>query len=122
MRATHVFVNLAVGDIDAAREFYADYLGFAHEGFNLGWAARFSTPDQRAHVQLVTGDATSPVDSVASISVDDIGAAYAQAIERDYDIVHPLAEEAWGIRRFLVRDPDGNVLNINNHRDAEHGS
>lgn len=118
MRATHVFANLPVRDIEAARRFYGDYLGFALEAFNLGWVGRFSTPDEVAHVQLVTADQTSPVDSVASISVDDVDAAYELALERGYEIVHPLTEEPWGIRRFLVRDPDGNVLNINDHRDA----
>jgi hypothetical protein len=34
-----------------------------------------------------------------------------------YEIVHPLSTEAWGLRRFFVRAPDGNVINIVNHRD-----
>lgn len=115
MRATHVFANLPVPDIEGAREFYADYLGLSAESFNLGWVARLGTPDERVHLQLVTRDATAPEDSVASISVDDIDAAYAQARERGYEIVHPLTDEPWGLRRFLVRAPDGNVLNINSH-------
>ena len=32
-------------------------------------------------------------------------------------IVHPLTDEPWGIRRFFVRDPDGNVINVVSHRD-----
>jgi hypothetical protein len=31
--------------------------------------------------------------------------------------VKPIATEPWGVRRFLVRAPDGNVINIVNHRD-----
>jgi hypothetical protein len=31
--------------------------------------------------------------------------------------VKPLATEAWGVRRFFVRAPDGNVINIVNHED-----
>jgi hypothetical protein len=31
--------------------------------------------------------------------------------------VHPLTDEPWGIRRFLVRDPHGNVINVVRHRD-----
>ena len=34
-----------------------------------------------------------------------------------YEIVKPIATEPWGVRRFLVRAPDGNVINIVNHRD-----
>jgi catechol 2,3-dioxygenase-like lactoylglutathione lyase family enzyme len=31
--------------------------------------------------------------------------------------VHPPTTEPWGVRRFFVRDPDGNVVNIVQHRD-----
>ncbi len=31
------------------------------------------------------------------------------------DIVHPLTDEAWGVRRFFVRDPDGHVINVLSH-------
>lgn len=118
MHVTGITTNLPVGDIDAARSFYVDYLGLSAEGLNLGWVARFATPDGRASVQLVTADATSPQDSVISVHVgDDVDQAYAEAQRRGYEIVHPLTTEPWGIRRFFVRDPDGNVINIVSHRD-----
>ena len=34
-----------------------------------------------------------------------------------YEIVHPLTEEAWGTRRFFVRDPNGVVVNVVGHPD-----
>ena len=34
-----------------------------------------------------------------------------------YEIVHPITTEPWGVRRFFVRAPDGDVINIVNHRD-----
>ncbi|WIM86806.1 VOC family protein [Candidatus Mycobacterium wuenschmannii] len=117
MRATNVFANLHVADIDSARSFYTGYLGLPKEEFNLGWVARFSSPDAAARLQLVTGDLTASEDSVISVSTDDIDAAYAEAQELGYEIVHPLTEEAWGMRRFFVRAPDGNVVNIVNHHD-----
>jgi predicted enzyme related to lactoylglutathione lyase len=117
MQATKIFANLRVADIEAAKAFYTDYLGLAHEEFNMGWVARYSSPDAGARLQLVTGDATAAEDSVISVCTDDIDAAYAEAQERGYDIVHPLTTEAWGVRRFFVRAPDGNVLNIVNHHD-----
>ena len=117
MRVTSVIANLRVADIDAARGFYTDYLGLSTEAFNLGWVARFESPDG-ARVQLVTGDATSPEDSVISVTVgDDVDEAYAEAQRRGYEIVHPLTDEPWGIRRFFVRSPDGTVINVAGHRD-----
>jgi predicted enzyme related to lactoylglutathione lyase len=118
MRVTGAITNLSVADIEAARDFDAGYLGLSVEELNLGWVARFVAPDGRASVQLVTRDATSPEDSVMSVQVgNDIDEAYAEALRRGYEIVHPLTEEPWGLRRFLVRDRDGNVINVTSHRD-----
>ncbi len=118
MQPTHVMPNLSVPDIAEARDFYVDYLGLSIEGINMDWVTRFSSPDGRAAVQLVTHDATAPVDSVISIAVgDEVEEAYAEAQRRGFEIVHPLTTEPWGIRRFFVRAPDGNVINIVSHKD-----
>ncbi|MCV7239175.1 glyoxalase [Mycolicibacterium celeriflavum] len=117
MRTTRVIADLRVADIEAANSFYVDFLGLSTEDFNLGWVARYTSPDTGANVQLVTRDATAPEDPVVSVCVDDIRAAYAEAQQRGYEIVHPLTKEAWGVQRFFVRAPDGNVLNIVDHRD-----
>jgi predicted enzyme related to lactoylglutathione lyase len=47
----------------------------------------------------------------------DIDEAYAEAQRRGYEIVHPLTDEPSGPRRFFVRAPDGNVINIVDHQD-----
>jgi catechol 2,3-dioxygenase-like lactoylglutathione lyase family enzyme len=118
MRVTSVRANLSVPDIDKARDFYSDYLGLSVEAFNMGWVANLQSPDGQAVVQLVTRDATAPVDSVISAAVgDNIEAAYEEAQQRGYEIVYPLTTEPWGIRRFFVRAPDGNVINVNSHPD-----
>jgi predicted enzyme related to lactoylglutathione lyase len=117
MRATRITANLHVADVDATKGFYTEYLGLSTEEFNLGWVARYASPDTGAHVQLVTRDATSPEDSVMSVHTDDVDGAYEEALRLGYEIVHPITTEAWGVRRFLVRAPDGNVINIVRHRD-----
>lgn len=117
MRPKRVTANLRVADIEAAKSFYTDYLGLSTEEFNLGWVARFTSPDTAANLQLVTRDATAPEDSVISVHADDVEAAWEEAQELGYEIVHPLTTESWGVRRFLVRAPDGNVINIVAHRD-----
>ena len=116
MRPTQIFPNLHVADIEAAKVFYTGFLGLTTEEFNLGWVARCTQPETGANVQLVTGDATAPEDSVISVATDDVDGAYAEAQALGLDIVHPLTTEPWGVRRFFVRDPDGNVLNIVGHR------
>ncbi|MFZ2529197.1 MAG: VOC family protein [Rhodococcus sp. (in: high G+C Gram-positive bacteria)] len=118
MRPTGITANLNVPDIEDARSFYADFLGLSVEEMNLGWVARFTTPDGRATVQLVSGDATAPVDSVLSVHVGDgVEAAYDDAQRRGFEIVYPLTTEPWGVRRFFVRAPGGSVINIVSHSD-----
>ena len=118
MQPTRVTANLSVPDIDEARDFYVDYLGLSVEQLNMGWVARFQTPDGRAVVQLVTRDATAPHDSVISVAVGDgVEEGYEEAKRRGFEIVHPLTTESWGMRRFFVRAPDGNLINVNNHKD-----
>ena len=117
MRATRIMANLRVADVDAAKSFYTGYLGLSTEEFNMGWVARYTSPDTGANVQLVTRDATSPEDSVVSVTTNDVDSAYEEALDLGFEIVRPLTKEAWGVRRFLVRAPDGNVINIVNHPD-----
>jgi catechol 2,3-dioxygenase-like lactoylglutathione lyase family enzyme len=71
VRVTGVTANLSVSDVESGRRFYADHLGLGVEEMNLGWVARHRTEDGRASVQVVTRDATSPVDSVLSVHVGD---------------------------------------------------
>lgn len=117
MRVTEIIADLRVPDLAAAKGFYTDYLGLTDEQFNLGWVARYASPESRASVQVMTADETAPVDPVISVRVDDIDEAYDRAQQRGYEIVHPLTTEEWGVTRFFVRAPDGNVLNVVQHRD-----
>jgi catechol 2,3-dioxygenase-like lactoylglutathione lyase family enzyme len=115
VRVTGIIANLPVADLEAAKGFYTDYLGLSTEEFNLGWVARYTSPDGRASVQLVAGDATAVEDSAISVQTDDVEAAYEEARRLGYEIVHPLTTEAWGVRRFFVRAPNGTVVNVVGH-------
>jgi catechol 2,3-dioxygenase-like lactoylglutathione lyase family enzyme len=117
MRAIRIMANLRVTDIEQAKGFYTDFLGLSSEDFNMGWVARYVSPETDARVQLVTRDETAAEDAVISIHTHDVEGAYAEAQQLGYEIVHPLSIEPWGVHRFLVRAPDGNVVNIVGHPD-----
>ena len=116
MRVVEIIADLHVEDIEKARQFYVEYLGLSTEEFNMGWVARYTSPVTGVKLQLVTYDAAAPEAPAITVKVDDVDAAYADAQQRGYEIVHPLQDEPWGVRRFFVRAPDGNVLNIVRHR------
>jgi catechol 2,3-dioxygenase-like lactoylglutathione lyase family enzyme len=112
MMINRIVPNLNVIDAARGHQFYLDFLGL-EKAFDLGWITNFRSPaNPAAQVSLVSGDATAREDSVLSVGVDDVDAAYALAQRSGYEIVHPLTNEVWGVRRFFVRDPHGNVINI----------
>ncbi len=117
MEIHRIVPNLTARDAGAGHDFYTEFLGL-EKAFDLGWVATFRDPDNRgAQVSLVTSDSSAPEDSVMSVGVDDVDTAYARAQHLGYEIVHPLTDEPWGVRRFFVRDPHGNVINIVGHPD-----
>jgi catechol 2,3-dioxygenase-like lactoylglutathione lyase family enzyme len=115
MQITDVIANLHVDGGERSREFFTAFLGLSDVEFDLGWVARLVAPESGAGVQVVTRDATAPVDSDISVHTPDVEAAYAEAQERGYEIVHPLTTEEWGVRRFFVRAPGGTVVNVVQH-------
>jgi catechol 2,3-dioxygenase-like lactoylglutathione lyase family enzyme len=45
MRANGIMANLRVADIEAAKAFYTGFLGLSTEVFNMGWVARYASPE-----------------------------------------------------------------------------
>jgi predicted enzyme related to lactoylglutathione lyase len=64
----------------------------------------------------MTKDQTASVNPTVSIEVDDVDAAHAAAVAAGLQIVHPLSDEQWGVRRFFFADGSGNVVNVLSHR------
>lgn len=110
---------LTVDDLDEAVRMYTSLLGL-DVLMNHGWIATLGNSDATGgaapQFSLMTADATAPVNPVASLQVPDVDAAYAQALADGVEIVHPLCDEEWGVRRFFFRDADGNVVNVLSHR------
>jgi predicted enzyme related to lactoylglutathione lyase len=102
-------------DPAASRPFYSEVLGL-EVAMDLGWIVTFAAPDDPAvQISVMGDDATATVQPDVSIEVDDVDAAHAAARRLGCEIVHPLTDEAWGVRRFFVREPNGRVLNVLSH-------
>ena len=115
MNVRRVMPVFAAQDPTAGREFYAEVLGL-EPVMDLGWITTYAAPDNPgAQISLMSKDASAPVNPDVSIEVDDVDAAHAAAQRLGCEIVHPLSDEPWGVRRFFVRDPTGKVLNILSH-------
>src|SRR5699024_12880061 len=81
-----------------------------------GWFVPLADPSgSTRQVSVVSHDASASGMPDVSIEVDDVDAVYAMAKQLGAEIVHPLTDEAWGVRRFFVKDPDGHVWHILGH-------
>ena len=115
MSVRRVVPDFQADDPAGSGAFYAEVLGL-EPVMDLGWIVTFAAPGSpAAQISVMREDATASVVPDASIEVDDVDAAHAAAQRLGCEIVHPLTDEPWGVRRFFVRDPSGKVLNILSH-------
>lgn len=113
MEIRRIVPNLACADLATTRAFYEGLLGL-RVAMDLGWIATLaSTANPSAQLSLGEGEAEGGPH--LTVEVDDVDATYAAARGRGADVVYPLTEEDWGVRRFFVRDPDGRVVNVMTH-------
>jgi uncharacterized glyoxalase superfamily protein PhnB len=54
-----------------------------------------------------------------SVEVGDVDAVHARAVERRSEIAYPLRDEDWGVRRFMLGEPSGTVVNVLSHIPRE---
>ncbi|GAA2338276.1 VOC family protein [Streptomyces caniferus] len=115
MPVRRVVPDIQSDALEESRTFYG-LLGF-EEVMNLGWVMTLASPaNPTAQLTFMTHDRTGPVVPDMSIEVDDVDAAHAAVLAAGADIVRPLQDEEWGVRRFFVKDPNGRVVNVVAHR------
>jgi predicted enzyme related to lactoylglutathione lyase len=47
--------------------------------------------------------------------VDDLEEVQRRAVQSGAEIVYGPVKEPWGVRRFFLRDPFGNIVNVLRH-------
>ena len=109
-----VVPDLPAADMPRTREFYRS-LGF-EEVMDLGWVVGLASPtNPTAQILLFEANAEQPQPHM-SVEIDDVDAAHETMRAAGAEIVYALRDEPWGVRRFFVRDPEGNVVNVVSHR------
>jgi catechol 2,3-dioxygenase-like lactoylglutathione lyase family enzyme len=115
MSIRRVVPNIASDNLDASRDFYTALLGF-QVAMDMGWILTFVSPSNpTAQLSVLREDASAPFIPQLTVEVADVDAVHAEALRRDLELVHPLTDEPWGVRRFFVKDPNGVVLNVVSH-------
>ena len=114
MGVERVVPDLTTQSLEDDKRFYRRVLGL-EPVMDHGWIVTLADPvNPGAQLSLMTHDATAPVPEI-SVQVHDVDSAYAAAVEQDAEIVHPLTDEPWGVRRFFVRAAGGHVVDVLSH-------
>lgn len=110
--------NIYSIDIEKSRQFYLDFLDMELV-MDMGWILTFASKDDpNSQISILQFDNKGKLDNTAtflSIEVSDIDALYERANKLKYDIVYPITDESWGVRRFFVKEPNGATINLLAH-------
>tara|TARA_R110002050_G_scaffold171581_1_gene303647 strand:+ start:64 stop:420 length:357 start_codon:yes stop_codon:yes gene_type:complete len=110
--------NIYSNNIEASKEFYINFLGMELV-MDMEWILTFASKEnETAQISIFNNENKVPIDNAAiflSIEVSDIDMYYKKAKEQDIEIVYPITNESWGVRRFFVKDPNGATINLLNH-------
>jgi predicted enzyme related to lactoylglutathione lyase len=109
-------VCVPVSDVDRAKKFYVEQVGFvADHDQRVNDALRFvqlTPPGSGCSICIGDGLTTMPAGSLEGLQlvVDDADAAHAELLARGVD-VSDVDEQPWG-RFVYFKDPDGNAWNV----------
>jgi predicted enzyme related to lactoylglutathione lyase len=118
MSVRRIVPNLQASQLTDSHEFYTGFLGL-NLAMDMGWIVTFvSQTNPAAQLSVITADQTAPVHPDLTMQVDNIDELYADAVRRGLEIVYPLTDEPWGVRRFFVVEPHGRVINLMTHPSA----
>jgi hypothetical protein len=114
-----VTIHRAVPNIKAerpadTRDFFVRLLGF-EVAMNLGWVVTLASPTNPTAQVTIVGNDDMAAPGI-SVEVADVDAVHAAAVAEGFEIVYPLRDEEWGVRRFMLREPSGTVVNVLAHR------
>jgi lactoylglutathione lyase len=131
-------MRLLVSDFDACFRFYRDVMGFTptwgaegegYADFNAGSDQVGLSLFGRQSMASTLGTLSMPTkaeaqDSMALIfQVEDVDGTIEQLRERGASItVEPASHPEWGIRTAYLRDPEGNLIEINSQIPHEEWS
>ena len=115
MTVRRIVPNLFDAAPDATRAFYETVFEL-EVAMDMGWIATLVSPANRAaQLSVFAQDGEQGRDPFVSIEVDDVDAVHARAVEAGHEVVYALRDEDWGVRRFMLRDPAGRVVNVLSH-------
>jgi catechol 2,3-dioxygenase-like lactoylglutathione lyase family enzyme len=121
MTVTRLLLSICSDRMAETRDFYVGLLGFVVGNEHPGWYIQVASPiDPRLQFGIVRRDAKftpkafqRPAQGVIiSAQVDDVDAVHAAVVKRGHQIAQRLRDEGFGMRHFMLVDPNGLIVNI----------
>lgn len=110
--------NIYSNNIEKSKRFYTGFLEM-ELARDMDWILTFvSKENNTAQISIFRNGENKPLDNSAiflSAEVSDIDRWYEKAKNQNIEIVYPITNEPWGVRRFFVKDPNGVTINLLTH-------
>jgi len=115
MSIRRVVPDITCNQIHESRKFYMGFLGF-DVAMDMDWVVTLVSPcNPTAQITLVQKTGSAEPQPNMTIEVDDVDAVHAKAVGLSLQVVYPLTDEPWGVRRFFVTDPNSVVITVMSH-------
>lgn len=122
-----ILTNICSDDLQKSKDFYVELLGFKVK-FDSDWYVQLCSPTdsdieygiiQRDHELVPEEFQNVPTGMYVTFVVEDVDVTYQKALEMNIAIVQEPRNEFYGQRRFLVKDPNGCLIDICSPWDTE---
>ncbi|MCX2970105.1 MULTISPECIES: VOC family protein [Streptomyces] len=114
------FANILSDRLPETRDFFSELLGLTVV-YDSDWFVSLQDPDdprhelgvwRRDHELVPEPYRTAPSGTVLTFVVDDVDAVHRAAREQGREIVAPPRDTFYGQRSMLVKDPNGQLLDV----------
>ena len=115
-----ILTNICSDNLPQSKDFYVELLGFIVK-YNSDWYVQLCSPKdseieygiiQRCHELVPKEYQNAPTGMYVTFVVEDVDVIYKKAKEMNIPIVQEPRNEFYGQRRFLVKDPNGCLVDI----------
>ena len=116
MVVKRIVTDIGSANVEATKAFYMKVFDL-DLAMDLGWIATLSTDTPGpAQISIMSeGGSGAPIPDM-SIEVENVDQVLAKAQNHNAEIIYPLTDEPWGVRRFFLRDPAGKIINVLSHK------
>lgn len=120
MTVRGLYPVLMVDDVAASAAFFRRLFGL-RAAFEADWYVHLVAPEHGGlELAIMQGDhETIPATGrgraaglLVNVEVDDVDGLHARAVAEGVPILQPLRDEAFGQRHFILRDPNGVLVDV----------